>query len=723
MTGNGADEQEPVGAAAVEAATAVVRRYWREGCRYGTRIEVEVRTPVALGHALEDHVTEQLGRLPRALPPLQRVAVLFDPGGARSVSAHVRPVGADPAFPPVPEPRSTTGPTSPARHLRLVLDGAVLGYHLPPLRGAVALLRPAEPGTTAPDAIRLPPGFAVVPSGHLVDVVPDGGGHAVRRTGERDTVEVTVDGVPVPPGEQRRLGESGTLGFVTIRGSSGVTLDYQLLPPDAPGTEHRAATVEGDLRSDTVRVRADFEPVEIRVEPPTALDVARPQFPVWVEKDVWLVADQLTTTGLTVGGEQRWHVKVYLCATAQHAAGLRSHLGQRSETIGLLNARARREGAVRGREVVMTPVYVARPPSEGVPAERTEAYPAPARQVPGGPGSGFVEWFARGDNLDPDRVVVTVSRWYTPVDWAMNPVTPGLEQLDRLRPVAAAIDVLHAMSWSHGDVKPQNVCWQPGDHYVLVDGDSLVRSGQVDDLRPTWAYASRAVRLDLMPLVGADAAAAVTAPVRAGGTGDGAGRGARGGRAAHTGEHDRFGFALLVLTALGGKGLSDSLVESVPHPAAPVAGGAPDRPADRRVDRPQQVRATLWTRWPEGRASLISALEEPFTEPVLRGDWSALAWLDRVAARAALDRAEPDPRDRPDEPWEPDPALAGIHRAVLADQVRAADRAGAVADLLTREMHGRAEETARRWALYTSLLVLVVGVAAVLLLVALTEGR
>ncbi|GAA4979840.1 hypothetical protein WHI96_11460 [Pseudonocardia tropica] len=718
MTGHGADENESVGVAAVAAATAVVTRYRQAGCPDGTRIEVEVCTPVALGHALEADVTEQLQRLPRALPPLQSVGVLFRAGATRSVSAHVRPVhgGPEPAPSPVPEPRPATGPTPPARHLRLVWDGAELGFHLPPLRGPVALLRPVSSGTTAPDAIRLPPGLAVVPSGHLLDIVPDGGGHAVRRTAERDGVEVTVDGVPLAPdGGQRRLGESGTLRFTAVRGTAGVLLDYELLAPDAAGPDHRAATVEGDLEPEAVRVRADFEPVDILVDPPAALDVARPQFPVWVEEDVWLVADQLTTTGVTVGGTQRWHVKLYLCATAQHAAGLRSHLGERSEAIGRLNARARSTGAVDGEQLAMTPVYVARPPSEAAPVEHTVARPV-AEPLVGGPGSGFVGWFARGDNLDPDRVVVTVSRWFAPVEWTVNPATPGLEQLDKLRPVGVAIDLLHELGWSHGDVKPQNVCWQPGGRYVLVDADSLVRTGRVDDLRPTWAYASRAVREALMPVVGADPAAAVTAPLRGPAAGTGAGYEDRG---AHTGEHDRFGFALLVLTALGGKGLTDALVETVDRPAVPVAGGSPDRPPERRVDRPGEVGATLWNRWPGGRPALIGALQEAFAEPVLRGAWSAAGWLGRVADRAAADPAELGPRDRPEEPWEPDPSLRGIHRAVLADQVRAADRAAAAAVLLTEEIRRRAEDTARRYALYTSSLVLLLGVVAVLVLVAL----
>jgi serine/threonine protein kinase len=64
---------------------------------------------------------------------------------------------------------------------------------------------------------------------------------------------------------------------------------------------------------------------------------------------------------------------------------------------------------------------------------------------------------------------------------------PASEAADLLRPVAGAVELLHAAGWVHGDVKPANILVSAAGQAVLADLDDCVRTGTVAD-RVTQFY-------------------------------------------------------------------------------------------------------------------------------------------------------------------------------------------------------------------------------------------
>jgi hypothetical protein len=88
--------------------------------------------------------------------------------------------------------------------------------------------------------------------------------------------------------------------------------------------------------------------------------------------------------------------------------------------------------------------------------------------------------------------------------------------------------------------------------------------------------------------------------------------------------NDRFGFALVVLTALAG-------VHWVANTLLGPYGGSTSW--TRRVDDRDEVRDALRNLWRHPRWDpLIEVLVEPFGADIVARTWSAAGWLDRVIA-------------------------------------------------------------------------------------------
>ncbi|GAA3883064.1 hypothetical protein GCM10022243_54600 [Saccharothrix violaceirubra] len=500
-----------------------------------------------------------------------------------------------------PEPEAEPEPEvldASARLLVLGFDGVEFHFLLEPGRDWLPLLRPAAgyDGT----GLLLPQALSDVPHGHLVDLSFAGGVLRARRASERPDYAVSVNGTNLVP-EGAAIPESGEVLFASLTGSGSRALTYELLAwsDEVPSPGTGADVLDGAPHPTESADPAN--PGALLVQPPAAgTKSAARRFPLPTGRTDAPVHDLhvqvLYTTATHPGSSDRSHVKIYRCATPQHAAYLRRHLATQAGLVRQANAVAGRPGE---RTWSVAPIHLV----AVTPAPQVLTARADPSSVTTNAENRLSAWFGVPDQPQPDCFVIVASPLLEPVGWAGHEqlgTAPSGGQLSALAALAAGVDHLHFLGVAHCDIKPQNVCHhldaQGRGVYVLVDGDAITRTGgPVAALRFTPEYASAEV---------IRAAQRVRAPGR---------------EVIDVREHDRFGFVLVVLTALVGIDKVDALLR----------GAYGKRPVDS-ISMVEEAVADLWsTRWDRFTEELIRPLR-PGT--LLDDEWSAKAWLDRLSA-------------------------------------------------------------------------------------------
>lgn len=531
--------------------------------------------------------------------------------------------------------------------------------------------------------VHVPDRFAV-PRGALLYLVRsedrDGEpGVAVLRSEERGEVDVDVDGAPMSVGmPPRLLGDSGMLTFRSTGRPEPHRLGYRFVDVD-----HRrlhAGFTSGDPTPMALDMVARRREVRLLVEPPPLdMPIRLKEFPVPVpgQADVMRVEILYSTAVTDDDPDDRWHVKLYGCATPQHAALLRGYLRAQSKLIPKVNAAARSAG-VEGE--VLAPVFLAPPLSETKIVRETGLRTPDLDPDVVAEAERLSMWFGSPDVPQPDSYVVVASPLLEPVRWPQTCDAPDLDALTALEPVAHALALCHERRTLHGDVTPQNVC-ADDNGYVLVDGDAITPLESVHLLRRNVYYTSRAVS----ELV------------------EGQRRPRRDGPGFDFREHDRFGFALLVLTALAGSGTTTSLL-------------TPDGDV-RDIDDPDLVASELQDQWRDDHSwtRLIAELTAPFRRDALQQEWDPVRWLDRLRSAATDDIAASAVNPGEKAPADPDPFAERIRQEVQTEMAQGLlhrDVGPALTGLLDVRLLDEArhaEMRAHLWALVP------IGIAAVLL--------
>ncbi|AGZ41549.1 hypothetical protein [Actinoplanes friuliensis] len=378
-----------------------------------------------------------------------------------------------------------------------------------------------------------------------------------------------------------------------------------------------------------------------------------------------------------------WFVKIYQCQQADVDA-MRDYLHRQAVALQEANA------AVPGRTRIpieppwaVTPVQIVRGSGEedraGDVATRLGA-PVDALVVAERPMRTLPLWF-QDHPSNSGLYLLAVSPLLIRPPWDPWCPTPAIEHLNHFASMAAGLDKLHDLGWAHCDIRPDNVCVYliPGAReFVLVDTDSGTPTGQPPPELPTPDFYLRRPRL-------ADGLRYDPGELRA---------------------QDRFGFALVLLTALAGRDCMERLLRT-------------DN-GERPVDSAEAVAGILRQHWRESHwQELITVLAEPFgrTGEAGRsvedtGPW-AVGWLGRL--RQAVPSGAETPAPRPPGWVDPDPYADDIalFRTALRQRPHSQFELQNEANrLLERQSQRVAARTAAR---YAGLVLL--GFAAVLIVV------
>jgi hypothetical protein len=327
------------------------------------------------------------------------------------------------------------------------------------------------------------------------------------------------------------------------------------------------------------------------------------------------------------GGWRRWHVKVYRCATNGDAQALRRYLAQQSSYIQQANQRLPRASRIPidpPWSVVPAHIVPCDGSAEDIGPVRTQLAAAP-REIDERLRRQLPEWLCEESPPAPERYLLAVSPFMDELDWQPFHAAPATEHLRDFEGMATGLDALHGLGTVHCDIKPDNVCrYDLNDvtGFVLIDTDSVT---PVDppptSLRPTRPYHHRAIidwfRNPNLHGLGVDAGVLMA--------------------------HDRFGFGVVVLTALAGKDWVDRVLLR-----PPVTGPAPPDDTVRVADDQFAVREALTREWRDTEdrhwRPLIDVLAEPFGPAIQLPGWSAAEWLRRLLdaeARCVVEEVPP----------------------------------------------------------------------------------
>ncbi|GLZ40800.1 hypothetical protein [Actinokineospora sp. NBRC 105648] len=618
-----------------------------------TLVRVLVRTSLPLSPTGSDAVRETLEELRRGDVSLQlhfEVAT----GLPDNYDVRCEPVSnlLGPGEPPAPRrPR----PAGQDRLLTLSFLGLRFDYLFPADDTWHAVERPE--GRRGKGFV-LPQSMSPVPAGPLLELRLAGGVLLARRTWERPDLAVWVNGVllvPTAP-DGVRCAAGGRIAYHRHSGELISELDYDLvgwargtLSPPGPADPGTGATHD-------VWLTTGNHGHVLRIAPPSAGELAVDRrFPIpgaTTSDRHYLDVQVLYTEGVRQTPEpDTWHVKIYRCATPQHADQLRRYLRTQAALVDKVNAAV--GGTARTPPWAIAPISLP-PPGSGVLGERRATEYASPQQVSDDPENRLSAWFGVHDRPQPNCFVIAASPMLRRVGWSESYQrgAPGLDQVDDLMALAAGLDQCHRLDIAHCDIKPANICRyrraDDGSGYVLIDGDAVSRRWErLVDLRLTTTYASpRILAKWYRPH---DETTEVDLR-----------------------EHDRFGFALVVLAAVAGQDRAYALLTQ-------------DEDGARPIDQPEIVTAAIASYWKDPRwAPFAQALAAPFQYDALVGDdWTAVGWLRLLGSVTA---APVDPQVQ--HPVAA-PVFAGAHSArlvALRTEIQAAPPAlnAAVATVLRR---------------------------------------
>ncbi|EWC59964.1 hypothetical protein UO65_4744 [Actinokineospora spheciospongiae] len=506
-----------------------------------------------------------------------------------------------------PGPR---GPLVRQRLLTFAFGGLRFDYLLAePADRWLPLQRPAD--RRGGIGFVLPQSMAAVPSGPLLSLRMVDGELMARRTWERPEIAVLVNDALLHPNLETGLAVAprGWIGYqLADTGQALSRLEYELADW-APASPTQAGTPDtGDGSAHEVWLTVDNETHPLRIAPPEPGNrAAERRFPIQSASpdghSPHLDVQVLYTRGQWRGPrEDQWHVKVYRCATPQHADQLRRYLRTQAALVDTANAAV--GGTGQAPPWAVAPVTLVQPGADYRGELRRTELAVTDRDVSDDPENRLSAWFGVPEQPQPHCYVIAVSPMLRKVGWAdssLRRVAPGLEQLDDLVSLAQGLDRLHELGIAHCDVKPENVCRNQRDSggtgYVLIDSDAVCRTVErLVDLRLTPTYAAPRIMSQWR-------------------------RSYDGQTPADLREHDRFGFALVVLGALAGSDRVAFLVQD-------------DEDGRRPIDQPTVVTDAIRTWWPDPRwARFTEVLAAPFQYDALVGDqWSAVGWLRELDA-------------------------------------------------------------------------------------------
>lgn len=357
----------------------------------------------------------------------------------------------------------------------------------------------------------------------------------------------------------------------------------------------------------------------LEVQPPQDLRPRYVQFSVpWTGHDLTrgIVAEVRYTraTNMLQDGWRHWHVKIYGCTTDEDCVALRSFL--RRQAIDIQAANTALDGPARipiDPPWAVVPVQIVR--GDGEPENyggtRTELGAPPRPPVRW--QDRYPEWFADSEEVAA-RTIIAISPTIETITWEKVCRTPAVHHLESFEAMAAGLDTLHRKNVVHSDIKPANVCryWDGENYgYVLIDADAATRTKpEPVTLRFTPPYVHSGV-LAWKERDNPNEAISATTLLA----------------------HDRFCFAVLVLSALAGVDWVRAVL---------LTPDDPETSHLRPVDQYEVVLTRLEKAW-QARSkedfAFIKALAEPFKPAVLLDNWSAVEWIGRIR-RSRL--AKPD---------------------------------------------------------------------------------
>ncbi|MEV8510753.1 serine/threonine-protein kinase [Dactylosporangium sp. NPDC051484] len=321
-----------------------------------------------------------------------------------------------------------------------------------------------------------------------------------------------------------------------------------------------------------------------------------------------------TATNWLRTGWEKWFVKVYHCRDNYDAELLRRYLGQQSAAIQTANAELPGPSRIQvDPPWAAVPVHIVRCDglADNVGPVRTELAATP-QEIADKVRLDLPAWLTSA-GPHPERYLLAISPFMELLRWDAYHNWPATEHLRDFEGMAAGLDMLHRMGTVHCDIKPDNVC-RYNTHrvsgYVLIDTDSVTQfEPPPKSVRATKPYHYRGLS-DWFANAKVSHLGVDPAILRA---------------------HDRFGFAVVVLTALAGRDWVDRVL--LRNPDLTYTDSDVDGP--RTADSREHVKRALRQHWPNRDPRrqwdpLIDALAEPFGREIEAPDWWLTAWIARV---------------------------------------------------------------------------------------------